>query len=225
MQQLRDWAVLFQLGAMGVCATAGADIPPSPPCAPGFVQLDARTCREAIQCPPGWKVDAGPVCVPWECQKATDCSWKGMIPCREADVCAPAGGGRAVRVCDSNAGDRACPAGLSCQKRKLCASFSTATAAQTEAFGNWTPDPAAASPAPSAALVRPSTPSTPAAAQRPAPAPASAPTATPSAGDGKNGCSVLASRPAPSATGTLMLAWAALLLATQRLRRRSAQHR
>lgn len=134
--QILAGAALLLSGVWGT-TPAHADSPPMPPCPAGWQQVDAFTCREPFHCPPGWKLDTGPVCVPWECQKAADCSWKGHIACREADVCVGATGGRAVRVCDSGGGGAGCPSGLTCQKRKLCANFPGAR--QGEAFGNWTP--------------------------------------------------------------------------------------
>lgn len=159
--------------------SAYGDAPPMPPCPAGWEQVDKFTCREPFHCPPGWKLDTGPVCVPWECQKATDCNWKGMIPCREAEVCAPPGGGRAVRVCDSTGGSSRCPSGLTCQGRKLCANFPGGAGRGSETFGNWTPGAGG-----STTVSKAATPATSAATEPTAPsaaAPAAPTTATPTA--------------------------------------------
>lgn len=167
-------------GVCGLAATTSAygDAPPMPPCPAGWEQVDKFTCREPFPCPPGWKLDTGPVCVPWECQKATDCSWKGIIPCREAEVCAPPSGGRALRVCDSTGGSPSCPSGLTCQKRKLCANFPGAAGRGSETFGNWTPGAGSSKAAGKVATTAPSAATEPNAKTAPATTPAPAAPAT-----------------------------------------------
>lgn len=208
------------LGLLGLCGSnlARADAPPMPPCPPGWEQVDAYSCREPFQCPPGWKLDRGPICVPWECEKATDCNWKGYIPCKEAEVCAASGKARAVRVCDSAAGNAACPAGLSCQKRKLCANFSALAMVEGARFGNWTPGstlPAPVSkapPAPPPAAVAPTDPVPAATSAAASPEIA----ATPAASKPRSACSY-ADQPSPQAA----LPWGLLALVALWTLRRS----
>jgi hypothetical protein len=140
---LGTWLALAELAVPG---RAVADAPPMPPCPPGWEQVDAFSCREPIRCPAGWKLDAGPVCVPFECQKDRDCNWKGIVPCKEAGVCA-AGSGRAVRVCDTEPGGRGCPSGLTCQKRKLCGRFAGGASGAAARFENWEPGQSQPTPA------------------------------------------------------------------------------
>ena len=183
---------------------ARGDSPPMPPCPPGWEQVDKFTCREPFPCPPGWKLDAGPVCRPWECDKASDCNWKGFIPCREAEVCAPTAGGRAVRVCDPAGTSPRCPSGLSCQPRRLCANFPASAPA---VFANWTPG----------ATDRTTTP--PAAPEPKAATPSTGATApvSPPAEPKKSGCSYVGS--AGSAAPPTGL-WLSLLVLGWAMRRR-----
>lgn len=196
--------VVVGLSGLWAMSAAYADAPPMPPCPAGWQQVDAFTCREPFPCPPGWKLDTGPVCVPWECQKAADCSWKGIIPCREADVCVAVTGGRAVRVCDSAGGSPSCPSGLTCQKRKLCANFPGAR--QGEAFGNWTPG-ASGVASPKAAVASPPAPATePASASVSVPAESSPAASAPAR---RGGCAVAGAAShgaAPLGFGGLLLA-------------------
>lgn len=142
---LRQHIFIGLISYLGLCAAVGrarGDAPPMPPCPPGWEQVGQFECREPIKCPAGWRLDKGPVCVPWECSKAQDCNWKGFIPCLDAQVCAPAGGGRAVRVCET--AGAACPSGLSCQPRKLCGNFPDVASRNAGRFGNWNPPPQSA---------------------------------------------------------------------------------
>ncbi len=191
---------------LGFFATgvARGDSPPMPPCPPGWEQVDKFTCREPFPCPPGWKLDAGPVCKPWECDKASDCNWKGFIPCREAEVCAPEKGGRAVRVCDPAGASPRCPSGLSCQPRRLCANFPASAPA---VFGNWTPGTTG----------RPATPK--AAPEPPAATPSAeaTPTASPQAEPRKSGCSYVGSPGSETSRAGL---WLSLFILSWAARRR-----
>ena len=205
---------------LGRSDVARGDAPPMPPCPPGWEQVDAHSCREPFQCPPGWKLDRGPICVPWECEKATDCNWKGYIPCKEAEVCAASGKARAVRVCDSAAGSAACPAGLSCQKRKLCANFSPLAMVEGARFGNWTPGSAIPAPVSTTAPATTSAAATPADSVPPATtSPAAAadpPPAPPAASKPRSACSYA---DGPGAQGTLP--WSLLALVALWALRRS----
>lgn len=212
---------LLWLSVLSATTGALADSPPMPPCPPGWEQVDKFTCKEPFACPPGWKLDSGPVCVPWECEKNADCSWKGSIPCREANVCVGAAGGRALRVCEGTGGSLSCPSGLSCQKRKLCANFSAAHAG--ESFGNWTPGSGSAA----SSVTKPPVSSS-AAAATPATGSEAAPPARESAPGRRSGCAYVgtaspvgAGAPLGLLTGLLPLLW----LARRRLGAGSARPR
>ena len=210
--------IWLAVSGLAAPAPAHADAPPMPPCPPGWEQVDAFSCREPIKCPPGWKLDVGPVCVPWECQKASDCSWKGIIPCQDADVCA-AGSGPAVRICDAGASGPSCPSGLTCQKRKLCAGFSSPAGRSSPRFENWTPEAKRSASSATAATSAPATAAAqPAEAAGASPAPtADRPAASPDAAVRRASCQYAAAA-TPGSLGQLALL---LLAALGRRRRRS----
>ena len=153
----RALAVLAAIAALTVSGTALADVPPSPPCPPGYSQVSDTICAQPFICPNGWRLVAGPKCVPWTCSKADACDGKHV--CVGTSLCVDAKGA-ATRFCDDA---RPCAAGQTCKPREVCSrggGTGLGSLGSRGPFDNWdaaaalAPKPSAtAAPAPSQSAI------------------------------------------------------------------------